>query len=218
MEVFKLPHTTTVNRVIPKNAFDSYANTKQKKLFTDLILRITWVRKISQDTVNLEGKEIKEIQIFRIELKKNEDVKPVLDIIDKAIPYPIIFIVEHGGNVYLSTSTKHPNPVNENNAIVDWTFKTDWFNPSEKQYDLQLKKSLDNVYKEFCIELSDRKDSSFRALDDLVDYQRKVDELKKKILRLQASIRSNKQFKEKVALNMELKEAERQLNLYLTGQ
>ena len=66
MEVFSLPNAAKVQRVIPKNAFDAYTNAKQKKLFTDLIARITWLYKLSPDTVNLEAKEIKEIQICRL--------------------------------------------------------------------------------------------------------------------------------------------------------
>jgi hypothetical protein len=89
MELFKLPHTAKVNRVIPKNAFDSYTTAKQKKQFTYLIARITWTHKLSKDTVNLEGKDIKEIQVFRIELKVKEEIQTVLDIIDKSIPYNI---------------------------------------------------------------------------------------------------------------------------------
>lgn len=123
MELFNLPHTAKVNRVIPKNAFDAYTNSKQKKLFTDLILRITWQQKLSPDTVNLEAKEILEIQIFKIELKVREEIQSLLDIINKAIPYNIIFIVEESDAIYLSTSTKHPHPVNADNSVIDWTLE-----------------------------------------------------------------------------------------------
>ena len=80
MELFNLPNTTKVNKVIPKNTFDSYTTTKQKKLFSELIARIIWTYKISTDTVNLVAKEIKEIQVFRIELKVKQDIQQVLEI------------------------------------------------------------------------------------------------------------------------------------------
>jgi hypothetical protein len=53
--------------------------------------------------VNLEAKDINEIQVFRIELKAKEDIKTVLDIIDKSIPYNIIFVVQFESSVYIST-------------------------------------------------------------------------------------------------------------------
>src|SRR5690554_2099177 len=110
MDLFNLPHTAKVNKVIPKNAFDSYTTTKQKRLFTDLVSRITWTHKLSTDTVNLLAKEIKEIQVFRIELKVKEEIQAVLSIIDKAIPYNIVFVIEHENLIYISTSTKHLHP------------------------------------------------------------------------------------------------------------
>ncbi len=92
MEIFDLPDKVKVNKVVPKNAFDSFINSKQKQLFTDLIKRITWEYKLSEATTNLPAKEIKEIQVFYVELKEKQEVKGILDIIDKAIPYPIIFL------------------------------------------------------------------------------------------------------------------------------
>ena len=113
MYLFNLPYTTVVNRVIPKNAFDKYANTKQRRLFTDRALGVTWTHKISPYTVNLEAREIREIQVFEIELKFREDMKTILDIIDKAIPYHIIFIPAFTGEAYISLSVKHPHPGDE---------------------------------------------------------------------------------------------------------
>jgi len=215
MELFSLPHTTKVNRVIPKNAFDSYTTAKQKKLFTDLIAKITWTHKIATDTVNLEAKDMKEIQVFWIELKAKEDIQPVLDIIDKAIPYPIIFIVEHERLVYLSTSTKHPHPINEDNAVIDWTFKTDWFVPEENKYTIQLKKSIDAVYHDFCIQLSDKPSMASRPIQDLIAYRKQVSALEKEIARLKSSIANSKQFKDKVELNLKLKATEDKLQSLL---
>lgn len=211
MELFNLPHTANVNRVIPKNAFDAYTNTKQKKLFTDQILRITWLQKLSPDTVNLEAKEIKEIQIFKIELKEKGEIHPLLEIIDKAIPYSIIFIVEESGSIYISTSTKHPHPINANNAVIDWTFKTPWFLQNENTYSLLLKKSLDAVYYDFCIQISGGKKMARNSLKDLVHYNKQVDTLEKEIVQIKRNIKNCKQYKYRVELNLLLKERSNEL-------
>ena len=47
MEYFNLPDATRVNRVVPKNAFDKYTNSKQKKRFKDVVQRISWTNKLS---------------------------------------------------------------------------------------------------------------------------------------------------------------------------
>lgn len=211
MELFNLPHTAKVNRVIPKNAFDAYTNSKQKKLFTDLILRITWQQKLSPDTVNLEAKEILEIQIFKIELKVREEIQSLLDIINKAIPYNIIFIVEESDAIYLSTSTKHPHPVNADNSVIDWTFRTSWFSHNENAYSLHLKKSLDAVYHDFCIQLSGKKSMAKKSLQDLVHYNKQIDTLEKEIIQLKKNIKNSKQYKYKVELNLLLKQRSKEL-------
>ena len=217
MDLFSLPHTAKVNRIIPKNAFDNYTTAKQKKLFTDLIARITWTHKLSTDTVNLEGKDIKEIQVFRIELKVKEDIKTILDIIDKSIPYNIVFVIELDGRIYISTSTKHPHPINEDNAVIDWTFKTGWFRPSENKYTFQLKKSIDAVYHDFCIQLSGKSAMADRPLQDLIALDKKVDALEKEISKLKSGIANSKQFNNRVALNLKLKAKENELQSLLSA-
>lgn len=211
MELFSLPNTAKVNRLIPKNAFDSYTTARQKKLFTELIVRITWTHKISTETVNLVSKDIKEIQVFKIELKVKQDIQSVLDIIDKSIPYNIVFVIVHENMIYLSTSTKHPHPVNEDKAVIDWTFKTDWFLPEENNYYLLLKKSIDAVYLDFCIQLSGKSSMASRPLQELIYYKKKVDALEKKIARLKSDITKSKQYNNKVELNLKLKATENEL-------
>ncbi len=211
MEFFSLPNTARVNKVIPKNAFDAYTNSKQKKMFSDLILRITWLQKLSQDTVNLEGKEIKEIQIFKIELKVREEIQPLLEIIDKAIPYNIIFIIQELDSSYLSTSTKHPHPLNANNSVIDWTFKTPWFLNNENKFAMHLKKNLDAVYHDFCIQISGKKNMARKSLQDLVHYNKQIYLLEKEIQQLQTNIKNSKQYKYKVELNLLLKQRSKEL-------
>ena len=217
MNIFNLPNTVKVNRVIPKNAFDSYTNTKQKKLFTDQILRITWLDKLSPDTINLEAKEIKEIQIFKIELKLKVEVQPLLEIIDKAIPYNIIFIVIESDSIYLSTSTKHSHPIKADNSVIDWTFKTSWFLENENTYSLQLKKSIDFVYHDFCIQIVGNKSMAKKSLQELINYNKQVDNLEKEIAQLKKNIKNSNQFKYKVELNTILKQRTREL-LLLTSK
>ena len=211
MNLFNLPHTTVVNRVIPKNAFDEYTNTKQKRLFTDLVSRITWTHKISPDTVNLAAHEISEVQLFEMELKTRKDIRAILDIVDKAIPYAIIFVVVFNNEAYISLSVKHANPVDENRAVIDWTFESDWFVHTENRYGLQLKKSIDAVFHDFCVQLSGDSRLSDKSLIELVEYKKHVTALKKEIADIQSKMEKCKQFNEKVRLNLILHEKQAEL-------
>ena len=211
MDLFNLPARTKVGRVVPKIAFDEYTNTKQKKLFTDCIQRITWTHKLSADTVNLDSKDIQEIQVFKIELKQKSDISKILEIINKSIPYHIVFWVEHDQEAYISTASKHTHPTNNDIAVIDWTFTSDWFDKNDNSYAFNLKGSLDAVFKDICVQLTGQPELSNQSLDSILKNQQEVDRLKKEISRFKSAISRSKQFNEKVELNLKLKNAEKDL-------
>ena len=211
MDFFNLPSRTKVGRVVPKNAFDEYTNTKQKKQFTDGIQRITWTHKLSSETVNLEAKDIKEIQVFKVELKEQTDILKILEIINKAIPYHIVFWVEFKEQAYISTAAKHPHPTNEDISVVDWTFTSGWFNIANTPFQFNLKGSLDTVFKDLCVQLTGKPDLSKKSMDSILQNQQEIDQLKKEVVKLKSAISRSKQFNEKVELNLKLKNAEIEL-------
>lgn len=211
MELFNLPIRTKVGRVIPKNAFDEYTNTKQKKEFTDYIQRITWTNKLSKDTINLDGRDVQEIQVFKVELKLKTDITKVLEIINKAIPYHIVFWVEFNNHAYITTAAKHPHPTNDNISVIDWTFTSDWFEKYKNNYVLNLIGSLDAVFKDLCVQLTGKADLSEKSMDSILENQQEVDRLQKEISKLKSAIARSKQFNIKVELNMKLKKMERRL-------
>ena len=211
MDFFNLPLSTKVGRVVPKNAFDEYTNTKQKKLFIDCIQRITWTHKLSADTINLDSKDIQEIQVFKIELKQKSDILKISEIINKSIPYHIVFWVEYNREAYISTASKHPHPTNDDVAVIDWTFTSDWFNKDDNSYAFNLKESLDAVFKDLCIQLTGRKDLSNQSLSNILKNQKEEDRLIKTRKKLKSEILKCKQFNQKVELNIRLKSIEDEL-------
>ena len=211
MDFFNLPIRTKVGRIVPKNAFDDYINTKLKKQFTDDIQRITWTHKLSRETLNLEGKDIKEIQVFKIELKEDTEIPKILEIINKSIPYHIVFWVEFNNQAYISTAAKHPHPTNDDISVIDWTFTSDWFEKNKNNYVLNLIGSLDSVFKDLCVQLTGKADLSEKPMDLILENQQEVDRLQKEISKLKSAIARSKQFNVKVELNMKLKKVERRL-------
>lgn len=191
---FKLPKSTIVQKVVPKNAFDSYTNTKQRKSLSDKIQRIIWTNKIAFDTVNLNGIEIEEIQLFKIELKEKMFIKDMLSIIEKAIPYHIIFWIEFEDEFYISTSVKHLHPQNEDIAVIDYTFTSNWKSIEENVYQIELKNNLDWIFKNFCEQLKSV-DTNSKSISELVEKQKNSDAILKEIEKLKSEIARCKQFR-----------------------
>lgn len=209
--MFDLPEATVVNRVIPKNSFEKYATASQRRQFAELVQKIIWQNKLSTETTNLQGAEIKEVQVFLIELKQKQKIDGLLSVIDRAIPYPIIFSIKYDSTFYCSASQKHSHPLNEDNAIIDWTFKTDWLDVTECGLSINLKKNLDAVFENFCAQIS-RPNKTTTGLNELADFDRKRKSLQRERERLMNAINSCKEFNKKVELNMELKAVEKRLN------
>lgn len=213
MEIFNLPINNRVNRVIPKNTFDSYTNTKQKKLISDKVQRITWTHKLSKQSTNLVSNEIQEIQLFKIELKLLEEIPKIIEIIDKAIPYSIVFVVQNENKAYISTSVKHAHLTNEDIAVIDWTFCSNWLPIKNFPYKINLKGSLDDVHKDLCLQISGSNKSNDKTVSQLVEFQKEKYLLESEIKKLKQQISRSRSFKKKVELNLLLKEKEKSLKM-----
>ena len=206
-----LPHTSIVNRVVPKNSFDKFINTKQKKLFSEYVDKIKWANKLSTQTIKLEGKDIKEIQVFEILLKKKHTAEDVLNIIDRFIPYHIIFVLRFDNELMYSAAQKHPNPNSEDNSVIDWRFTSNWVNDSSDAFKLNLKKSLDDVFNDFCLQVSGKVENQNKSLQEIIGREQKRKQLLIDINKLESEIKSCKQFNLKVELNLKLNEKKKEL-------
>nr|WP_320037271.1 DUF4391 domain-containing protein [uncultured Bacteroides sp.] len=138
-----------------------------------------------------------------------------MKLIDKAIPYHIIFIVTFGDEVYLSAAAKHPYPLNDNKSVIDWTYTSSWFRETENTYSLNLKKDIDTVFFDFCRQLSQKSNSSVKNIAELTAYNSRFSSLTKEIEQLKRRISTSPQFNKKVELNLKLKKLEEELGRLL---
>lgn len=98
--MLELPATTAFNKRIPKQKFyDNLSVTPElKRVFVEQISAIYWRNKIATSTLNMAaGERITELEVFEIRLTKPELDTRVLQLIDKEIPYHILFLLEYDG-------------------------------------------------------------------------------------------------------------------------
>lgn len=93
-----LPKSTEFNKRIPKQKF--YENLSvtpaMKTAFTEQIKIIYWRNKLAATTLNLApGKMVTEIEVFEIRLTSPDLDEDILRLIDREIPYHILFLLEH---------------------------------------------------------------------------------------------------------------------------
>ena len=203
-----LPKTTDFNKRIPKEKFYENLNVTPtvKKCFVDQIKVIYWRNKIASSTTNLApGTTVTEIEVFEVRLKTNLLDEAVLRQIDKEIPYHIVFLLEYDGKYQAWTAYKEASTGNTAFKVNHY-YHTDWL--TEEEIPLKLEGlNVDTVYENFVYQIAGDtlQVNENESLQDVVERDEKVKNLKKQIEVLQAKIRKEKQLNVQMKLNKELK-------------
>jgi len=196
---FKLPKESFVNKFIAKNKFYEKANLSSilQKEFVDKIQKITWKYKLAESTIGIAKTEtVTEIQIFEIELKEPVIPKNVLKIIDKSIPYQILYRFVYENAVAFGITLKENTSV-ENYYFCDWN--------EDITFDftgIDLEKIYQKLVKAFIRDEAQSK-SSF---SEIIDVDNKIKTLEAEIASLEKRINKEKQFNRKVEINKALLE------------
>lgn len=210
------PKKTEYNRVIPKNKFYEKAEVSPtlKAAFIDDVEKIIWTNKLSPSTLNIgAGSDIEEIEVFHILLKNKNFNQKILDAIDKAIPYYILFVLEYNGKqqVWLGYKEKNTSSRGNNKATIIKYFKSEW----EKDISLPIKgNKLDSVYENFLSELSSDLSNSNPSipLEEKIQQIEEQDDIAKKIKQLTTKLHREKQFNRQIEINKEIKALNKQLD------
>lgn len=211
-----LPKTTDFNKRIPKEKFYENLNVTPavKKCFVDQIKVIYWRNKIASSTTNLApGTTVTEIEVFEVRLKTNILDEAVLRQIDKEIPYHIVFLLEYDGKYQAWTAYKEASTGNTAFKVNHY-YNTDWM--AEDVLPLKLDGlNVDAVYENFVYQIAGDtlQAAEHESLQDVVERDEKIKNLKKQIEVLQARIRREKQLNVQMKLNTELKKLKNELEV-----
>lgn len=207
-----LPRETEVGRMVAKKKFYDRADmtTALKDSFTNEVEKITWANKIAPTTLNVEaGSDIQEIEVFHIQLRQKKFNQKILETIDKAIPYTILYVLEYQGKQQLWLGYKEKSTVTGNTNIVKY-FHNDWL--GEQRVSLNGNK-LSTIYENFLTELSADLTTTdeTQSLEQRVAKTQEMDALSKQIEQLTAKMNATKQFNKKCELNREIKKLSNKL-------
>jgi len=195
--LLQLPDSAFVNKFIAKSKFYNRVslNTKLQSEFTNKIQKITWKYKLAEDTIGISKTvNVTEIQIFEIEIKQQVIPKNVLKIIDKSIPYKILYIFTYKDDIAYGITLKEKNSV-QNYYFSEWNQEIH-FNFTgidlEKVYQKLIKSFITNEAK------------SQNSFNDIIEVDNKIKSLVIDISALESKIKKEKQFNRKVELNKTL--------------
>lgn len=212
--MLNLPKNTEFGKRIPKQKF--YENLtitpSIKQEFIEKIKIIYWKNKIAPTTINLaKGKNVVEIEIFEIRLNTPSLDESVLKLIDKEIPYHILFILSYNEKYQLWIGYKE----SINGKIlfkVDGYYHTDWLSKDEICLDIKGL-DMDIVYENFIRQVAgdSLKVENGETLKKSIEREHKKQKLQKQIEKLTKSVRKEKQFNKQMELNKQLKNLKNEL-------
>lgn len=78
-------------------------------------------------------------------------------------------------------------------------------------YSIKIKRSLDAIYHDFCIQLAEKPKMANKGINELVRLSLQIYALEKEIAKLKSSIANSKQFNRKVEMNLKLQAKEKEL-------
>lgn len=190
----KLPNSAYVNKFIAKSKFYGRIDFSKKlqNEFVNKIQKITWKYKLAEETIGISKTEtVTEIQVFEVELKEQKIPQNVLKVIDKAIPYQILYIFTFSGNTAYGITLKDSNSV-ENYYFSEWNEDIHF-----EFTGINLEIVYQKLIKAFLSEEFQRQENFSEAVT--LDIQ--IKDLEKEITLLENRIKREKQFNRKVELN-----------------
>lgn len=201
---FNLPENSFVNKFVAKSKFYNRASlsAKLQNEFINKIQKITWKYKLAEETIGISKTDnVTEIQIFEIELKQQVIPKNILKVIDKTIPYQILYVFIYKDDFAYGITLK------ENNIIQSYYF-SDWNQEINFDFNgLDLEKVYQKLVKAFIT--NEAKNKNIFA--DIISTDNTIKNLVNDIAALENKIRKEKQFNRKVDLNKSLLSKKKQL-------
>ena len=216
--LFDYPTKARFGRKIPKSKLyeNASANTKLKDKFVNQIEKIVWQYKLAPNTLNLDAtNKVPEIQVFDIFLKTKEVDQTLLEVIDKAIPLPIIFQIHKGNKVKIKAAYKRPSESANNKWVIESYFESEWLDKDVVKQPMPQALDLGKLYEQLLkslmpVEVISSKTS--QTLDQQVDKINKINSLKKEMDKLDSKYKKEKQRNRQFEINKQIKLKQKELN------
>lgn len=214
--MFAYPKQAEFNRPVPKTKIYAHARPSKrlKELFVAQVGEILWKYKLAPETVNLPPRKgINEIQVFELVLRTPELDPAVLQAIDRAIPFPLVFQLTYDGQVRFAASYKRPSEADASKWVIEASFQTEPQPVDADRPPLPVALDLAGLYEQIVrrhIPLSPR---TGECIADHVTRYNALIAKQRARRQLESRLAQEKQFNRKVELNAQLRELTAELAL-----
>ena len=216
--LFDYPTKARFGRKIPKSKLyeNASANTKLKDKFVNQIEKIVWQYKLAPNTLNLDAtNKVPEIQVFDIFLKTKEVDQALLEVIDKAINYPIIFQIHKGNKVKIKAAYKRPSESANNKWVIESYFESEWLDKDVAKQPMPQALDLGKLYEQILKSLMPAEvisGKTSQTIDQQVSMIKQINLLQKELDKLNSKYKKEKQANRQFEIHKQIKLTQSQLD------
>jgi hypothetical protein len=216
--LYTFPVKAAFGKMIPKNKIYEHAdvNTSTKEKFVAQIDKITWQYKLAPETINLPATDaVAEIQIFDIKLKDKDIDESLLRVIDKAIPFPIVFQIYQNDKVKIKAAYKRPSEADKTKWVVESYFESDWMDANVPKKQLPVALDMGILYELIIQSLIPDKFNVNVLESSIKEHVDRIETIKAKereYEKLKSKRDKEKQFNRKAEWNTQLKIIQKELD------
>lgn len=198
--MFNLPKECIVDKIIPKKIFYDNVNMTNtiKQEFINKVEKIIWKHKIYEENINVaKTQNVEEIEIFELDLKEKYEVKNLIKVITKEIPYPILFLIKFNEEFQYAIKYEDSIYFSEWNNNITFNF-----------VDFDLEKVYENIVKA----ITNIKNNIKNIQEELDKQQEKI-KIQNEINKLENQIKKEQQFNRKVEINKRILELKNKMEM-----
>lgn len=169
-EKLAIPDSCYLGKRIFKKLFyeKTQLNATDKKSFSNDIEAIEWRYTLKPETINIsryedDDREYFEVAVIQVTLKEPKRYKRIAQIMQRAIPYPLLIVFRHESAIALSVAAKRINRADREKILAEELQETSWLIPAaltdyEKEFleKIAITNFSYNNYYEFYTDLTDR--------------------------------------------------------------
>lgn len=211
MTLYQYPPQTALKRVIPKTRIydGAAASTALRERFVREVDQITWAHKLASETLNLPATPaVPEIQVFRVTLKSDSVHDDVLKAIDRAIPFPILFELEHDGQIQIAAAHKRPSEAEADKWVISDYLRSEWLPADTPRGALPVALNLGVLYEQILTALMPIVPQTAESLSARMDRTHALKTKEREISQLKSKLKRETQFNIKMTLHGQLREAQ----------
>mgnify|MGYP006323181767 CR=1 FL=1 len=212
---FAWPAQAAVNRPVPKTKIYVHAKptAAQRALFVEQVESITWAYKLAPETINLPAKpDVPEIEVFEIALKLPDVSHSVLRCIDKAIPFPILFVLRHNGRSQAIAAYKRPSDAASGQWVLGDYHAAPWQKDDAPRAALPVALDLQGLYEQLVRQHLAIPARPGESLRDQLDRLAHLSAKQTAATKLEARLAQEKQFNRKIEINAQLRAVRTELH------